>query len=68
MQPLSDFLLQLSNGSILITSRSQDVAYRPIGSCTCIVEVKPIDEDNGLALLQKKLGVETDKGKAIELL
>ena len=65
---LSDYLPQASNGSILITSRSQDVAYRLTGSRGSIVEVMPMDESDGLSLLQKKLSVETDKEEELELL
>jgi hypothetical protein len=39
VEPLSDFLPQSPNGSILITSRSRDVAYRLTGSHACIMEV-----------------------------
>jgi len=67
-EPLSDFLPQSPNGLILITSRSQDVAYRLTGSHSCMVAVKPINTDDGLALLQKKLSLDADKNKAIELL
>lgn len=65
---LSDFLPQSLNGSILVTSRSQDVAFRLTGNYACIVGVKPMDEDDALALLQKKLGFHADRKDATELL
>ncbi|KAI9765675.1 MAG: hypothetical protein M1840_007233 [Geoglossum simile] len=67
-ESLSEFLPQSPNGSILITSRSRDVAYRLTGSHTYIREVKPMDEGDALALFRKKLSFDADKHKAIELL
>ena len=67
-ESLSEFLPQSPNGSILITSRSRDVAYRLTGSHTYIREVKPMDKDDALALLQKKLSFDADEHNAIELL
>ncbi|XTI88858.1 hypothetical protein V2W45_1238678, partial [Cenococcum geophilum] len=55
-------------GSILITSRSRDVAYRLTGSHPYITEVKPMDEGDALALLQKKLSFDADEHNAIKLL
>ncbi|KAI9860963.1 MAG: hypothetical protein M1813_005642 [Trichoglossum hirsutum] len=68
VEPLSEFLPQSPNGSILITSRSRDVAYRLTGSHTFIREVKPMDEGDALALLRKKLSFDADEHNAIELL
>jgi tetratricopeptide (TPR) repeat protein len=67
---LLDFLPQSPNGSILVTSRSRDVAFRLTGSNATIVEVKPMEEGDALALLQKKLSLRTDADteKARELL
>ena len=53
---LSDFLPQSLNGSVLVTSRSQDVAYRLTGAYDSVVVVNPMGKDDALALLQKKLG------------
>ncbi|KAF2195128.1 hypothetical protein K469DRAFT_538467, partial [Zopfia rhizophila CBS 207.26] len=66
-EPRSDFLPQSPNGSILVTSRSQDVAYRLTGSYASVIEVKPMDNDDALALLGKKLGSGADKNGAVEL-
>ncbi|KAF2464103.1 TPR-like protein [Lindgomyces ingoldianus] len=65
---LSDFLPQSPNGLILITSRSQDVAYRLTGSYASIMKVQPMDWDEALTLLQKKLSPNTDQHNAIKLL
>jgi tetratricopeptide (TPR) repeat protein len=66
-EPLSDFLPQSSNGSILVTSRNRDVAYRLTGSHTCIREVKPMNEQDALALLSKKTS-SSAQDDAVELL
>jgi tetratricopeptide (TPR) repeat protein len=67
---LSDFLPQSPNGSIVVTSRSREVAFRLTGSHGTIFEVKPMEEGDALALLQKKLlraDTDTDVEKAREL-
>ncbi|KAH7128722.1 kinesin light chain [Dendryphion nanum] len=66
--PLSDFLPQSPNGAILVTSRSQDVAFRLTGSHGSIIKVKPMDVEDGLALLHKKLSSVASKEGAVELL
>ncbi|KAH0556857.1 hypothetical protein GP486_005356, partial [Trichoglossum hirsutum] len=65
---LADFLPQSPNGSILITSRSQDVAYRLTGSVQDIIKVEPMDQSHALTLLQKKLKADFDTDDAVELL
>ncbi|KAF2678563.1 hypothetical protein K458DRAFT_348288 [Lentithecium fluviatile CBS 122367] len=52
---LLEFLPQSPNGSILITSRSRDVAFRLTGSYADIIRVQPMDQPHALALLQNKL-------------
>ncbi|KAF2175866.1 hypothetical protein K469DRAFT_52280 [Zopfia rhizophila CBS 207.26] len=52
---LLEFLLQSLNGSILITSRSRDVAFRLTGSYADIIRVQPMDQAHALALLRNKL-------------
>jgi len=59
---------QSSNGSVVITSRNRDVAFRLTGSHSDIVKVDPMDEENALSLLRKKLRVEFCRDEAIELL
>jgi len=65
---LSDFLPQSLNGSIVITSRSRDVAFRLTGRDSDIIKVKPMDLDHALALLHKKIPRTLDMTDAIELL
>jgi hypothetical protein len=52
---LVEFLPQSPNGSILITSRSRDAAFRLIGSYGDIIQVDPMGQDRALALLRNKL-------------
>jgi tetratricopeptide (TPR) repeat protein len=68
VEPLSDFLPQSPNGSILFTSRSRDVARRLTGSDACLLVVQPMDENQALALLHTKFSFDADKHDAIELL
>lgn len=67
-EPLSDFIPHSPNGSVLITSRNQDLAFRLAGSHSSIMEVKPMDEDNALALFQKKIGSSFERSDAIEVI
>jgi tetratricopeptide (TPR) repeat protein len=64
---LSDYLPQSPNGSILVTSRSQAVAHKLIGTHSNIIEVKPMDEDDALSLLDKKLCSTTARKGAVKL-
>ncbi|KAF2473618.1 TPR-like protein [Lindgomyces ingoldianus] len=52
---LLEFLPQSTNGSILITSRSREVAFRLTGSYADIIRVQPMDQAHALALLRNKL-------------
>ena len=64
---LSDFLPQSPNGSIVLTSRSRDVAFKFTGRNSDIVIVDPMDEAHALALLLKKLDGHLDMTDAAEL-
>jgi hypothetical protein len=66
-QPLSNFIPQSQNGSILITSRSRDMAFRLTGSQKDIIGVAPMGEGHALTLLYKKLEADTVEGDAVEL-
>lgn len=65
---LCDFLPQSPNGSILITSRSRDAAYKLTGSYSSIIEVKHMNKDAALALLEKKLGCIDNEDEAVQLI
>jgi hypothetical protein len=64
---LSDFLPQSQNGSIVLTSRSRDVAFKFTGRNSDIIIVDPMDEAHALALLHKKLEGHLDMTDAAEL-
>ena len=52
---LSEFLPQSQNGSILVTSRSRDAAFRITGDTRDIIMVDPMDEGLAMDLLRRKL-------------
>jgi tetratricopeptide (TPR) repeat protein len=60
------FLPQSPNGSILITSRSRDAAFRMTGSYTDILRVDPMGQERALSLLRNKLG-NFEKSDGIQL-
>jgi tetratricopeptide (TPR) repeat protein len=64
---LAAYLPESPNGSILVTTRDEDVAYRLTGGDKDIVRIKPMEEDHAFALLRKKLGDEIDKEAATAL-
>ncbi|KAH6667983.1 hypothetical protein B0J14DRAFT_519380 [Halenospora varia] len=64
---LSDFLPQSQNGSIVLTSRSRDLAFKFTGRTLDIITVKPMDEAHAIALLEKKLGGHLDNADATKL-
>jgi tetratricopeptide (TPR) repeat protein len=63
----SQFLPQSQQGSILITSRSREVAFQITGDTRDIIPVCPMDEDHALKLLRKKLqtNFDEDDGKTL---
>src|SRR2546423_2590371 len=64
---LSDFIPQAHHGSILITSRNEDVAVRLAGNYKDIVVVKVMDEAQALTLLRRKLTSSFDGKVGAEL-
>lgn len=66
-EPLAAFLPRTSHGSILITSRSRDIAYRLIGTETSIVEIGSMNEREALALLRKKFSHAVNEDEALSL-
>ncbi len=63
---LADYLPQSPNGSILITTRNKDLAYRLTGNHKNI-EVGPMVLADALTLLEKKLGSLPDTDIAADL-
>ncbi|KAI9854168.1 MAG: hypothetical protein M1813_001338, partial [Trichoglossum hirsutum] len=64
---LLESLPQSPNGSILITSRSRDVAFRLTGSYADIIRVYPMDQPHALALLRNKLESSFEQDDAVAL-
>ncbi|KAJ3567733.1 hypothetical protein NPX13_g6665 [Xylaria arbuscula] len=66
-KPLWTYLPQSSNGSILITTRSKELATRLTGSHRSVVEVGPMDEEQALELLAAKSGSQYNREDGIKL-
>jgi tetratricopeptide (TPR) repeat protein len=64
---LLDSLPQSQNGSILITSRSREAAFRLTGTYTDIIRVQPMDQKDALSLLHNKLEGDFDQNDAAAL-
>lgn len=55
-QPLANYLPQSRNGSIVVTTRDKDLAFRLTGSHRNIIEVGPMTQADALTLLRNKSG------------
>ena len=66
--PLATYLPQSRNGTILVTSRSQDAATRLVGGYNRTKGVLAMDEEEGLQLLRNKLQDPPVQESAIDLL
>ena len=64
---LSKYLPQSPNGSIIVTTRDSEVAFRVAGDYDSIIKVEPMELDDALALLQVKTGPFFDEAFATEL-
>jgi hypothetical protein len=65
-QPLLAYLPQSQNGSILVTTRSREVALKLVEQSD-IIAVEPMDEAHALALFEKKMGKQDDNKDVVEL-
>jgi hypothetical protein len=65
-KPLREYLPHCERGSILVTTRSKEVALKLVEQRD-IISVEPMDEAQALALLKKKLRTEGDNGDIVEL-
>lgn len=65
---LGTFLPQNLNGSILVTSRTEDLALRLTGDVTKIIKVKSMDNSDALTLLQKSVKDQFNREDAKKLL
>ncbi|KAI8624325.1 P-loop containing nucleoside triphosphate hydrolase protein [Xylariaceae sp. FL1651] len=66
-KPLSAYLPQSSNGSILVTTRNRDLANRLTGRHNDIIDIGPMDPEHALALLEKKSKENADIDMATKL-
>ncbi|KAH6641838.1 P-loop containing nucleoside triphosphate hydrolase protein [Chaetomium tenue] len=66
-RPFATYLPQNRNGSILITTRNKDLAFRLTGYHQNIIEVGPMAQTDALTLLENKLGSLPDPDVAVDL-
>ncbi|SPJ87082.1 related to kinesin light chain [Fusarium torulosum] len=66
-QKLVEYLPQTPNGSILITTRNRDLAFRLTGTIQAIHEIGPMTEGEALKLLENRLGTLSNANIAAEL-
>ena len=66
-RPFADFLPQSRNGSIIVTTRNKDLAYRLTGRRQNMIEIGPMVQTDALTLLEKKLGSPSDLDVAADL-
>ncbi|KAF4332557.1 kinesin light chain [Fusarium beomiforme] len=64
---LVEYLPQSPNGSILITTRNRDLAFRLTGTFRAIHEIGPMVHEEALKLLENRLGTVSDKNAAAAL-
>jgi tetratricopeptide (TPR) repeat protein len=66
-QPPLQYLLAISNGSIIITSRNKRVALEIAGHKKNLIDVQPMSTAEALALMQKKLDDNTETQDLVQL-
>ncbi|KAK5629322.1 hypothetical protein RRF57_005037 [Xylaria bambusicola] len=66
-RPLWTYLPQSSNGSILVTTRSRELALKLTGGHKYMIEVGPMDKDHALELLAAKSGSQYDNEDGLKL-
>ncbi|KAF5240546.1 hypothetical protein FANTH_9517 [Fusarium anthophilum] len=64
---LAEYLPQSPNGSILITTRNRNLAFRLVGTYQAIHEIGPMAQQEALMLLENRLGPLSDVNAAAEL-
>ena len=65
LRPLVSYVPQCQNGSVLVTTRSRNVALQLVEQRD-IIAVEPMDKRDALALLQRKLGQQDSSEEVIE--
>ena len=66
-RPFASYLPQSRNGSVVITTRNNDLAFRLTGRRQNIIEVGPMAQTDALTLLEKKMGLIPDADVAADL-
>ncbi|KAK4139101.1 kinesin light chain [Dichotomopilus funicola] len=66
-RPFATYLPQSRNGSILITTRNKDLAFRLTGRRQNMIDVGPMAQADALSLLEKKLGTPANPDVAADL-
>jgi tetratricopeptide (TPR) repeat protein len=66
-QQFAAYLPQSPNGSVIITTRNKDLAFRLTGRHQNIIEVGPMAQSDAFTLLEKKLGSLPDTDVAADL-
>jgi hypothetical protein len=67
-RPLATYLPESRNGSVIITTRSRDLAYKLTGSYKNMIQIGPMVQKDALALLEKKLVPHFDADAAEDLI
>ncbi|CAH0053945.1 unnamed protein product [Clonostachys solani] len=66
-RPLADFLPQSQNGSIILTTRNRNLAFRLTGDYSTIFDIGPMTEEEALMLFKNRAGSLSDVDDAAHL-
>ncbi|KAK4148826.1 kinesin light chain [Chaetomidium leptoderma] len=66
-RPFATYIPQSRNGSVIITTRNKDLAFRLTGRHQNMIEVGPMEQADAITLLEKKLGSLPDTDVAADL-
>jgi hypothetical protein len=66
-RPFATYLPQSRNGSIIVTTRNKDLAFRLTGRRQNMIDVGPMAQTDALTLLEKKLGLLANPDVAADL-
>jgi hypothetical protein len=67
-RPFATYLPQSRNGSIIVTTRNKDLAFRLTGRRQNMIDIGPMAQTDALTLLEKKLGSPANPDVAADLL
>ncbi|EPS34465.1 hypothetical protein PDE_09429 [Penicillium oxalicum 114-2] len=68
MRPPLRYLLDTSNGSIIITSRDKGVALKATGTMKHLIDVQPMNMTEALRLMQRKLDPYAESTELVQLI